>query len=654
MNVAGLNGALTINSNRQRIVLALLIINANRLVPVERLVDAVWNDDPPTTARAQIHTCVSNIRRFLKRIGLGDRITTRFPGYILHVNQGEIDLHDFDARLIHAAENARSAPLSAMAVADLRDAVGRCTGTPFVDVESRIVQSVTAQLIERKVSAIEECIEAEIQLGRHHEVLDELMALIAEYPLRSRLRALHMTALHQAGRRVEALEAYQQFRTAMVEELGVEPGAELRSVHMRILSDDESLPAQLAAERSNPYGGVPLTPRLLPPDTADFVGRSAELALLRQKAVPAGPPSESEPPTQILAISEMAGLGKTCLALHSAHELADHFADGQLYAELCDKDARPIPPDLVLERFLLALRAVSARLNARPHWTVGQMLARLNDKRRRLDELAYGAYDVRASLLRSYRHLGSQSRRLLALLALCDYVSFPAWLPSSLLDCPPDAGVDILDTLVDAQLVQAVPATGQGRYCFQTLVHLFARERLLAEVSEGDRLAAWRRVAASWLFLIDEACGRIPGCDHVLVRGDRVRRQLPPFWTHALLAQPLAWLDRSRPELLATLRRAARTGDDNGCWDLALGMSRLFEAGNHLRDWHECVDTAIPPVLRAKTGWAKRWCFIRRDDWLWCSTASMSRARSSWRPGACLRILGTHLRRSLRWTNGLR
>ncbi|MGH3673094.1 MAG: BTAD domain-containing putative transcriptional regulator, partial [Pseudonocardiaceae bacterium] len=329
VSVTGLNGVASFSSSRERAIFSVLAINANRMVSIEKIIDVVWEEDPPITARDQVYICVSNIRRTLKGIGINGRVQTRTPGYMLAAHHDEVDLHVFENRLANALAELRKDPASADAVARLRAVVTSWAGRSFVDVSSRSIRSVADQVAQRRLAALEECIAADIALGRHHEVLDELTALAAEHPLRSRLQVLYLTTLYHLGRRTDALLAYQHTRRETLDSLGVEPDAMLRRVHSAILA--EKLPTV------SPNGAHPVASdrapcvRLLPPDIADFTDREVETEILRDMVAsqPAAPGT-----IRPVIVSGAGGVGKTSLVRHVAHQVVDIFPDGQLYAEL--------------------------------------------------------------------------------------------------------------------------------------------------------------------------------------------------------------------------------------------------------------------------------------------------------------------------------
>lgn len=350
LEVTGPKGPITLSWPRERTVLALLALNANRPVSVDRLVDAVWGELPPESARGQIQICVSRLRRSMACKGLDDRIVTQPPGYLLRAGTCEVDLQKFEELAEQGLESIKKCGPSEEAVAGLRQALGLFRGEPLTDVDSDIVRAMAVRLVERRMGVTEECIDAELRLGRHHEVLDELMELTAEHPLRTRLRALQMRALHQAGRQAEALATYQDVRRQLVEQLGIGPDAELRRLQMEILTDAEPGEEARAGEITAPRP----VPRQLPPALTDFAGRTAEARSLAERLRPDGDGTPDGPPT-VVSVSGKGGVGKTAFALQVAHHIADWFPDGHLYAELRDGDGRRVKPQRVLARFLRAL-----------------------------------------------------------------------------------------------------------------------------------------------------------------------------------------------------------------------------------------------------------------------------------------------------------
>ncbi|EOD68402.1 AfsR/SARP family transcriptional regulator, partial [Amycolatopsis vancoresmycina] len=228
-----------VTARRQQVVLALLLLNGNRVVPLEVLLDALWGAAPPATARAQVQTCVSALRRALATAGLGERISARGSGYCLDLAPGELDLHAFEAlvargRAARRPEDARAA---------FREALALWRGDPLTGIDSGVVRAHQVRIAERRVEVLEDCLDAELELGLHREVVGEISVLTEEHPLRERFVLQLMTALHRCGRRVEALAAYRAVRRRFVDELGLEPGAALRELHQDILAGSSEAPA---------------------------------------------------------------------------------------------------------------------------------------------------------------------------------------------------------------------------------------------------------------------------------------------------------------------------------------------------------------------------------------------------------------------------
>lgn len=293
----------------QRAVLALLVLDPNRVVSVERLIDGLWDDDPPARATGTVQAYVSNLRRVLepeRRPGEPPRVlASRAPGYVLQVDADDVDWVRFE-RLFHRARQARGTGDLSTADAMLVEARALWRGPPLADLGD-IARPERVWLDGLRLGAVEEHAEVLLALGRHHEALDDLVAVAAEYPLRERLRGLQMTALYRAGRQVEALEVYTEVRQQLAEEHGLDPGADLRALHERVLRQDP----ELAPVRPAPS---PAALRL-PGAPAPLVGRAAELATLRAHlgATQAGS-------GRVVLVEGEPGVGKTRLAEEAATE----------------------------------------------------------------------------------------------------------------------------------------------------------------------------------------------------------------------------------------------------------------------------------------------------------------------------------------------
>src|SRR5262245_35159440 len=256
--------AVELAGGRQRALLALLIVNANETVSTDRIVEELWGEHSPQTAPKVIQNHVSQLRR-----ALGDGLlVTDGPGYRLRVERGSLDVDRFE-ELLADGRRALERGDAESAANLLRQALELWRGTPLADVSFEpFAQAEIARLEERRLVALEERIEADLTLGRHDDLVGELEALIAKNPLRERLRGQLMLALYRSGRQSEALAAYQDARSRLVEELGIEPSRRLRDLQQSILNQEPELD---------------LGPLQQPPDQAApgaFVGRETELAEL--------------------------------------------------------------------------------------------------------------------------------------------------------------------------------------------------------------------------------------------------------------------------------------------------------------------------------------------------------------------------------------
>lgn len=350
LEVIGAGGQLSF-APRQRTVLSMLLLEASRVVTIERLVDAVWDTTPPSTAREQVRICVSAIRRTLAAGGQSDAIVTRPPGYAIQCTDRELDLLAFNC-LVASGRRGLGSGRPDDAACAFRDALRLWHGTtPLVGVRSQLVQSIGTQLAERRLAVVEEHIDVRLRLGQHHELISELVELVTANPFRERLRAQLMIALYRTGRQAEALHTYRLGRQLFVAELGLEPGAELRRLERAILAGEVADVLE-PAEAARPLPVRAAVPRLLPPDIDDFNGRRDLIERVRTALC--GPRDTGSRAMRIVVIAGRAWLGKTTLAVHVAHAIGGEYPDGQLFARLGGA-ARPSDVGEVLARFLAAL-----------------------------------------------------------------------------------------------------------------------------------------------------------------------------------------------------------------------------------------------------------------------------------------------------------
>ncbi|MCP3804787.1 winged helix-turn-helix domain-containing protein [Allokutzneria sp. A3M-2-11 16] len=296
---------LVLGAGKHRAVLAVLLLEANRAVRIERLVDLLWADQPPERARNLVSGYVSKVRKALD--GRTDvRVETWRGGYRLVVPPDSVDLYRF-RRLV---QEARGGTGDHAVVDVLSEALALWTGPALVDVDlPGLAPSVTEALEQERVAAFEELVDARLRIGADTDLLRRLGEAVDAHPFRERLVGQHMTALAQCGRPAEALAAYRRCADALRDELGVAPGAALRELERAVRADAFTPPAPR------------LRPAQLPADLADFTGRTEELAALT--------PGEGP-----LVITGMPGTGKTALAVHWAHRMRERFPDGQLHVDL--------------------------------------------------------------------------------------------------------------------------------------------------------------------------------------------------------------------------------------------------------------------------------------------------------------------------------
>jgi len=238
LEVVDQGGSVKLGGSKQRSLLAFLLLNPNRAIPRDRLIDALWGDRPPHTAATAIQVHVSQLRKALGR----DVIVTQTPGYLVRVRDGELDL----ARFERSVAEAQSAPPEEASVL-LEEALGLWRGTPLAELDVPFAHAAGARLDEQRLAALEQRIDADLALGRHAQLVPELEALVREHPLREHLRAQLMLALYRSGRQANALDVYRSGKQLLDEELGLEPDAELQRLEKAILNHDRSLDPPVVA-----------------------------------------------------------------------------------------------------------------------------------------------------------------------------------------------------------------------------------------------------------------------------------------------------------------------------------------------------------------------------------------------------------------------
>ena len=366
-----------------------------------------WGQDPPASAEGGIYTYVAGLRRIIEPgrslRGPGRVLVSSGAGYVLHLVPGQPDAVAFEQQLVRARQLRKNGD-QAGAVTALESALGLWRGVAFAGVPGPFAETERVRLAELRSTAAEERADVLLALARHEEVVPDLTAMVADHPLRERMRGLLMIALYRSGRPAEALRVFQDGRRVLAEELGIDPGSELSRIHQQVLTSDPALdlPAadgqaltvahrngdaqasQSAADRTLPKGalagprglrgsdgsslpGMPSgfvpVPAQLPLDAPGFSGRREELAALHAMLPPARP-AGAEDPVPVVIVSGTAGVGKTALAIHFGRQVAKRFPDGQLYVNLRGRDPgqQSMEPAEALGYLVNALGIPSSRI----------------------------------------------------------------------------------------------------------------------------------------------------------------------------------------------------------------------------------------------------------------------------------------------------
>jgi len=400
----------TIGARKWRSLLAALLLNAGHTVSVDTLTDAIWGEEPPAKAANLVSIYVLRLRRLLGDPE-GHLVVTRAPGYLIRVEPGDVDAARFEqlageGRRVLAADPERAAAI-------LGEALELWNGEALADIPpSPYIEAEAERLSELRLATAELRIEADLECGRYAQVVPELRGMLSGNPLRERLWLLLMHALDGDGRRAEALEAYAQAAEAIADQLGVDPGAELRQLHQQLLESDttparkprpkpEQKPKKAAAPEPEPapvpatpppatpapaeepvlpvgsvtVGTVPASvpprhemwppmpsPAQLPADIGDFTGRTELVD--HMYAMLGARDGDNPGVVPVVVVAGSGGLGKTSLAIHAAHRLRDQYPDGQLYVDLLGATPQPQAPADVLARFLRDLGVESSQVPA--------------------------------------------------------------------------------------------------------------------------------------------------------------------------------------------------------------------------------------------------------------------------------------------------
>jgi DNA-binding SARP family transcriptional activator len=344
---------------RQRCVLAVLLLEANRVVPIEALIDRVWGDAPPASVRNVVYGYVARLRAALRLADAGSggvHLNRGSGGYTLRTPAERVDLYRFRDLVGRARE--KEADSDDRAAELLEHALGMWRGEPLAGLTGVWAEGTRARLESERIETLLQYHEVQLRRARHQEILPQLRELAVGRPLDERVAGQLVTALYRCGLQAEALQHYEGIRKRLAEELGADPAPELQTLHQLILRNDPA-----AAAPTPPRDSAPPAPAELPHAAAGFAGRTGELARLHALL----PPDQGQAPTNTVVISAIggaAGIGKTALAVHWAHQVRDRFPDGQLYVNLhgFDHDRQPLQPNEALELLLRSLGLVASEI----------------------------------------------------------------------------------------------------------------------------------------------------------------------------------------------------------------------------------------------------------------------------------------------------
>jgi DNA-binding SARP family transcriptional activator/tetratricopeptide (TPR) repeat protein len=334
---------------RAQCILAILLLTPRTIVPVDSLIDRLWDTRPPPKARESLSVYIARLRASLRQ-AVGDRVQLagRARGYVLEVDPEAIDVYQF-RRLRRQAEALAASGDHEHATALLREADGLWRGQALTGISGDWITRIREGLEEERRAAILERVACELELGRHADLVGELRHLLAQYPLDETLVGHQMTALCVSGRPADALSLYRETRSRLVDEQGAEPGPALSELHQRILGGDGELTMQPAGQAGR--GGRAAPPDTLPPETAQFVGRDTELGELTRSP-------------GIAIIEGMPGAGKTALAVRAARQVSGQYPEGMLYLHLRSHDpgSPALGPAEALHRLLQMLSVPAAQI----------------------------------------------------------------------------------------------------------------------------------------------------------------------------------------------------------------------------------------------------------------------------------------------------
>jgi DNA-binding SARP family transcriptional activator/Tfp pilus assembly protein PilF len=482
---------------RQRAVLAVLLLELGRVVSAELLIDRVWGDDPPASVRNVLYGYITRLKSVLASApGPAVKLVRRPGGYQLQAEPGQVDLCRFRALV---AEASTAADDDARAGESLRAGLGLWQGPALAGLASPWLDAMRQRLELERAAAVLDLNDIRLRHGEHSTLVAELTGQAAATPTDERLIGQLMLALYRSGQQADALRWFEQTRLQLADELGADPGVSLRALHAQILRGDPSLTLQAdASTRSAP-------PRQLPAAVGGFTGRACELAALTRLLTR----TDGAMATMVVsAIGGTAGVGKTALAVHWAHQVADRFPDGQLYVNLRGYDPdQPMPATDALAGFLRALGSRGQDIPAEIEERAARYRSLLADKQMLVVLDNAGSVQQVRPLLP-----GSPGCAVLVTSrdSLAGLVARDGAGRVDLDLLPTDEAVSLLSTLIGDR-VHADPVTAER--LAESCARLPLALRVAAELAVS-------RPAASLAELLDEFDDRQPRLDHLQASGD--------------------------------------------------------------------------------------------------------------------------------------
>ncbi|MDU9001817.1 BTAD domain-containing putative transcriptional regulator [Streptomyces mirabilis] len=365
--------AVDLGHPKQRAVLGALLVEANRLVSISQLLDRVWGERCPKRGRETIYNYLSRLRTALRAVDDEVRLERRSGGYLLAVDEQAVDVHQFR----YLATRARTVRDDQLALELFEQALRLWRSEPLSGLDTPWATGLRITLDDERLAAELDHVDTALRCGRHTELFPSLSARATQYPLDERVAGQMMLALYRSGRQADALEQYQGLRRRLADELGTDPGPAVQRLHQQMLTADPSLAA--SSTLSVPGPGVAVVPHQLPAAVAHLVGRVRALAALTAQVESAAGVGT----VVITSVAGTAGIGKTALAVHWAHQVRDRFPDGQLYVNLrgFDPRAQAMDPAEAVRGFLDALGVTRQHIPPSPEAQIALYRSLLDGKR---------------------------------------------------------------------------------------------------------------------------------------------------------------------------------------------------------------------------------------------------------------------------------